>query len=187
MKSLKLVLVAGMVSLLAACTSTVKDMPNQAVPVDANNIYTVGGAVLQASQDQGWQARVVKQGPQIGLIKASKTDDNNTAVIDVPFTKNGYSVLRRSSTGFNYNPQNNTISNEYNHWVSDFNERVQHYLVNGVPPAAVAADMAAAKASQKEPAKHHVTKKQVKAAVAKTKAAAPAVTTTTTTTAPAAN
>ena len=137
------------------------------------------GAVLQASQDKGWQATVVKQGPQIGLIKASKSDGNNTAVVDVPFTKNGYSVLRRSTSGFKYNADKNTISNSYNNWVQDLNQQIQHYLITGVPKSAIAADMAAAKQSQSSPKKHHVKKK----AKAKAKAAAAATTSSATATA----
>ena len=130
MKQIKVILISLLVlfAVTACTTTTVQNMPNQAVPSDTLKIHQVRDAILQAGKDRGWTMKVVRQNANSGMIRAGISKDRHTAIVDIPYTRKGYSIIRHSSTGFEYDEKNNTIRRHYNWWVGYLNDSIQSNL-----------------------------------------------------------
>lgn len=127
MKSIKFVAIALLAIFVSACASHVYNVENQTVPQvtvkqDINRVKT---AILKAGADKGWKMKVVRHDQKSGLIDAVYTRGGHTANVSIPYTNTSYSIVRKSTSGFKYNPQKGTIKRHYNWWVDHLDAAIR--------------------------------------------------------------
>lgn len=114
---------------LAACARTapihnVTDVPISPVANQAMTAADVERAIKRAGAQLGWQMKTVKP----GLIEATLNLRTHTAVVDIPFSPNSYSILYKDSS--NLQADGTVIHSNYNGWVSNLDRAIRTQLVN---------------------------------------------------------
>ncbi|WP_026802997.1 hypothetical protein [Aliarcobacter lanthieri] len=106
----------------AASVYNVVDTPvSLKAGVSDDNIY---GAIKTAGAGLGWQITKVKPGLAQGQLNIRK----HTAIVEIPYSANSYSIKYKSSSELNYNAEKNTIHNNYNGWVQNLSNAIQVQL-----------------------------------------------------------
>lgn len=113
--------------LLAACASTVHNMPDQPVPA-AMTVKQVQKAVLVGAASQGWVTNVVQSGPRGGVVEATYTKGSQVATVSIPYTTAGYSIYHKASSDLDFDAVDNTIDGDYNTWINYLNQSIQSQL-----------------------------------------------------------
>ncbi|WP_428026879.1 hypothetical protein [Arcobacter sp.] len=71
-------------------------------------------AIRLAGAKRGWIIQKVKPGLLIGRLTVR---GKHTAIINIPYSNNGYKIEYKNSENLKYNPDNNSIHNKYNKWI----------------------------------------------------------------------
>ena len=110
----KIILLVSFVILLAGCAAPVLNIENEPIPNPSNariSVSDVEKAILTASQERGWNARVIKP----GLIEASIAVRTHRAAVEIPYSQNKYSINYKSSENLDY--EGGKIHRNYNNWI----------------------------------------------------------------------
>jgi hypothetical protein len=82
----------------------------------------VRGAIVRAGASLGWQMKDESPNMLVGTILLR----NHTAVVEIPYSANNYSVKYRSST--NLNESNGNIHKNYNGWIQNLTRGINAQL-----------------------------------------------------------
>ncbi|HLB16709.1 MAG TPA: hypothetical protein VJM14_17415 [Burkholderiales bacterium] len=128
------VLLAFAAAALVGCTPVynVKDAPIVTAGGAPASLTDIQRAIERAGAAFGWRMHPVRP----GLIVATLQTRSYTAVVDITYDANAYSITYNNSANLNYDGTN--IHRTYNGWVQNLDRviRVQlQYLQAAAPPA----------------------------------------------------
>ncbi|MBW3567013.1 MAG: hypothetical protein KY410_03480 [Proteobacteria bacterium] len=98
----------------AAVVQDVTDQPIVRYDAKVLALEDVGRAIMLGGTDQGWQMQKAGPGHMIGTLNVR---GKHTAVVDVRYDTESYSVHYKDSTNLDFKPPN-SIHNNYNRWVA---------------------------------------------------------------------
>jgi hypothetical protein len=111
---------------LAGCTTApilnVSEAPANSAsgkPLSRDQVRT---AIVRAGASLGWQMKDESPNMLVGSIMLR----NHTAVVEIPYSANNYSVKYRSST--NLNEANGNIHKNYNGWIQNLTRGINAQL-----------------------------------------------------------
>lgn len=94
-------------------------------PVNISGKYSLNDvkkAIIRAGAGLGWTMKAKKP----GLIKGSLFIRQHVAIIDIRYSKKGYSITYKDSQNLNYDGSN--IHKNYNGWIQNLNRQIQAQL-----------------------------------------------------------
>ena len=94
-------------------------------PINASEKATaedIKKAILSAGASLGWQMKEVEPGHIVGNLFLRK----HSAVVDIPYSKESYSITYKDSTELKYDGSN--IHSNYNGWIENLNRAIQARL-----------------------------------------------------------
>ncbi|NJO67541.1 MAG: hypothetical protein HC826_00770 [Rhodospirillales bacterium] len=113
MKTLHYVLIVCGLLLVAACTG--KPLYNvESAPLNAPetaSLDDIQRGIIRAGAMRGWQMTPIEP----GYVQGTLNRRSHTAVIDVRFDEDSYSILYKDSTNLNYDGE--SIHGAYNQWI----------------------------------------------------------------------
>jgi hypothetical protein len=122
LKIVALALVAG----LAACTAApIYNVENATVVSGAGKPYSateVRAAIVRASTKLGWQMRDEGPNKLVGSIQLR----GHSAVVNIPYNSQSYSILYRSSTDLG--EKDGKIHKNYNGWIQNLTREINSQL-----------------------------------------------------------
>lgn len=83
-------------------------------------------AIRAAGYELGWNVKKVKN----GLAQASISLRGHSAVVEIPYSTNSYSIVYKTSSNLKYDSSNNTIHKNYNSWVQNLKNKIDFKLAN---------------------------------------------------------
>jgi hypothetical protein len=95
------------------------------VNVENHTAADVKKAILRAGAGLGWHIKESGPGKLVGTLHLRK----HMAKIDIPYSKDGYSLLYSDSNELNYNPDKGEIHKNYNGWVQNLDNAIQSHLM----------------------------------------------------------
>jgi len=112
--------------LLGGCrTAPVYNVTEAALPSGKqHSMKDVEAAILRAGDKLGWTMRAVKPGEVQGTL-ALRT---HVAVVSIPYSQKGYSIVYKSSENLNYD--GTQIHSNYNGWIQNLERRINVELAN---------------------------------------------------------
>lgn len=124
MKKFVHVLLIGCVLLIAACRETpvynVESAPLNAPPTAT--LQDIQRAIIRAGSARGWQMSPMEPGYIVGTL----TRRSHTAVIDIRFNTQTYSITYRDSTNLSFDGTN--IHSNYNSWIQLLQTDIQNQV-----------------------------------------------------------
>lgn len=123
------VLLAGLILIiLAGCrTGSILDIRDAGIPAAVGQNRTlddVAKGIMAAGLKHGWTMAIQTQGHIVGTLVLRR----HTAVIDVFYSTNSYSILYKDSSNLNYDPTRKTIHANYTSWIRNLHEAIQKEL-----------------------------------------------------------
>ena len=111
---------------LAGCTTApilnVSEAPAASASGKPLSRDQVRSAIVRAGASLGWQMKDENPNMLVGSIMLR----NHTAVVEIPYSANNYSVKYRSST--NLNEANGNIHKNYNGWIQNLTRGINAQL-----------------------------------------------------------
>ncbi|WP_024850525.1 hypothetical protein [Hydrogenovibrio kuenenii] len=120
------VVIATFVTLTACRTSPIRDYKSQPVPSNITSAAQVAKAIQIAGTSLGWVISKEEDGKMMGVLNLR----SHQAVVSIPYSATGYSILYSSSIDLKYNAEDRTIHSNYNGWVLNLNRAIQANLVS---------------------------------------------------------
>lgn len=103
-------------------TQPVKDYETQPVPSSVASADEVRDAIRKAGIRLGWIMSADGDHKLKGMLNVR---NKHEAIISIPYSTTGYSLIYQSSDELNYNPEDKTIHKRYNFWVQNLNHQIQ--------------------------------------------------------------
>ncbi|GAA4363354.1 hypothetical protein [Kangiella marina] len=118
-----------LVGFLSACNTSrpLTNLNNYSIEYLVDEDETVEDiklSILRAGQVLGWKMDAVKP----GLIRGTLHLRAHTAVVDIPYTLNDYSILYVDSKNLDYN--GSTIHRSYPRWVNNLKAKIDEYIAS---------------------------------------------------------
>ena len=126
-KLFKVIVSSALVLLLSACTlPPIRNVEDAPVNTSNSNydLSDVTKAIQRAGVGLGWQMKEQTPGHIVGTLHVR----SHTAVVDITYTLDDYSINYKSSTNLKYDPTNNTIHRNYNSWVQNLTNAINVQL-----------------------------------------------------------
>ena len=120
---LKLLLISlvGLVVLTGCRTATVYNVMDNPVNIKSEVADdAMFKAIKMAGLNLGWQITKVKPGLAQGQLNLR----DHVAVIEIPYSKESFSIVYKSSSNLDYNASKNTIHSNYNGWVQNLRNAI---------------------------------------------------------------
>jgi hypothetical protein len=116
------------IMVLAGCMSKpVYNVNNdQIISFTGMPLDKVGVLIQQAGAARGWAMGIQKPGHIIATLMTR----SHTAVVDIYYTVNTFSIVYKSSTNLHYDPAANTIHRNYNRWIRNLEKAILLKLNN---------------------------------------------------------
>lgn len=115
----KILLLALAVLCLAGCkTAPIQNVQAQPVPHKIG-MAKVERAIVEGGAQLGW--KMVKTKP--GLIIGTLNNRQHTAVVEIPYSSESYSILYKSSDNLNADDKGN-IHKSYNRWIKNLDKEI---------------------------------------------------------------
>ncbi|AKL98324.1 hypothetical protein [Endomicrobium proavitum] len=95
------------------------------VYLSAKDTKTVETAIMRACQDKDWTP--VKKPDNI--ITATLHVIQHMIVVDINYSKTGYSITYKDSVNMQYNASKNKIHAKYSAWVANFSKSIKGNIV----------------------------------------------------------
>ncbi|MFC1602092.1 hypothetical protein ACFL3U_00840 [Pseudomonadota bacterium] len=127
-KQIAFALMAAAMLVLVGCKSApIYNVSDAPVDANAKNLTTenVKKAIIRAGVGLGWQIKEAGPGKLVGTLLLRK----HMAKIDIPYSKEGYSLLYRESSQLNYKPETGEIHKNYNGWIQNLDRAIQSQLM----------------------------------------------------------
>jgi len=120
--------------IVAGCrTGSVLDIRDAGVPSAAGHTVTmddVAKGIMSAGSKHGWTMAIQTQGHIVGTLVLRR----HTAVVDIFYSTNSYSILYKDSSNLNYDPTRKTIHSNYTSWIKNLHDAIQKELGSAVKP-----------------------------------------------------
>lgn len=113
-----------MLSLSGCGTKPIHDVEQHAVPSTIQSSDQVKDAIIRAGASLGWIIKVQDKNHLTGTLLLR----THVAKISIPYSKDSYSLIYQSSENLDYNPEDKTIHNNYNGWISNLDRNIQVQL-----------------------------------------------------------
>lgn len=113
--------------LLVGCgTVPIYNINDAPVQVDTNDLSAndVKKAIIRAGISLGWKIKEVEPGKLVGLLNLRR----HMAKIDIPYSKEGYSLIYVDSSELNYDAEKGEIHKNYNKWIRNLDQKIQMQL-----------------------------------------------------------
>ncbi len=113
--------------LLVGCgTVPVYNINDAPVQVSANDYSAndVKKAIIRAGISLGWKIKEVEPGKLVGLLNLRR----HMAKIEIPYSKEGYSLIYIDSSELKYNAEKGEIHKNYNKWIRNLDQKIQMQL-----------------------------------------------------------
>lgn len=113
----------GLFVLTGCRTSTVYNVENDPikVKVSQDKIYE---AIRDAGYSKGWKVTKVKP----GLAQAKINLRKHMAIVEIPYTKDSFSIKYKNSLNLSYNQADGTIHSNYNGWIQNLENAINFQL-----------------------------------------------------------
>lgn len=119
--------IVGLVVLTGCRTASVNNITNNPISIKKGvNDDQMYKAIKIAGLGLGWQITKVKP----GLAKGQITLRKHMAMVEIPYSKDSYSIIYKNSTNLNYDSTKNTIHKNYNGWIQNLNNAIEIQLTN---------------------------------------------------------
>lgn len=120
----KWTILISILAVLAGCKSApVKNIDSAAIAVSGKySVTDVKKAIIRAGASLGWSMKSKGKGHLLGTLNLR----THTAVVDITYKKDSYSIKYRNSNNLNYDGVN--IHSNYNGWISNLNRNIQIQL-----------------------------------------------------------
>lgn len=123
-KLLKLGLIGfvGLFVLTGCRTAAVYNVSNSPVETEKKvSDEQVYAAIKKAGVGLGWVVKKV----QPGVAEAKLNLRKHMALVEIPYSKNGYSINYKNSINLNYDKEKGSIHSNYNGWVQNLDNAIQ--------------------------------------------------------------
>lgn len=114
---------AGLLLLSGCRGATVYNVENSPIEakVPSSKVYD---AIKLAGASKGWIITSVRPGLAMGKLNARA----HSAVVEIPYTENSFSIIYKDSTDLNYDASNNQIHKNYNGWIKNLENAINLQL-----------------------------------------------------------
>ena len=114
---------AGLLFLSGCRGAAVYNVENSPIEakVPSSKVYD---AIKMAGASKGWIITNVKPGLAMGKLNAR----SHTAIVEIPYTENSFSIRYKDSTDLNYDASNNQIHKNYNGWIKNLENAINVQL-----------------------------------------------------------
>ena len=122
------IILSAVAILLIACAPTpIQNIENAPVNASSANydLSDVTKAIKAAGVGLGWQMKEETPGHIVGTLNVRR----HTAVVDITYTLDDFSISYRDSTNLKYNPGTNSIHSSYGKWVGNLNNAIDARLI----------------------------------------------------------
>jgi hypothetical protein len=116
----RIVVLLSVFFLLMACSPPHVPTIDRAIPNTTSDPLEVRNAINMALSEHDWRYHDIRS----GLIKASKREHDQVAVIYVAYGYVGYTIEYESSQHMQYNEMAESISSHYVKWVMALNKTI---------------------------------------------------------------
>lgn len=120
-----LALVAASFLLTACGVKPVKNVESKVVPNNIQSSAQVKQAIQRAGRGLGWIIKEVDEDTLEGILLLR----THMAKITIPYSKNEYSLLYKSSEDLDYDGEAKTIHSNYNGWITNLDRAIQVQLI----------------------------------------------------------
>jgi hypothetical protein len=114
--------------MLVGCrTGSVLDIRDAGVPVAVGQTVTmddVAKGIMAAGSKHSWTMAIQTQGHIVGTLVLRR----HTAVVDIFYSTNSYSILYKDSSNLKYDPTRKTIHSNYTSWIRNLHDAIQKEL-----------------------------------------------------------
>lgn len=116
------IVLLGLFVLTGCRTATVYNVSNNSVDTDKKvSNKQVYSSIKKAGLGLGWIVK--KVGP--GLAEAKLNLRTHMALVEIPYSKDGYSINYKKSINLNYDQKKGIIHSNYNGWVQNLDNAIQ--------------------------------------------------------------
>ena len=125
-----LALLISMVSILflVGCgpSSTVQNIDNSGFINDKKiTSNDVKNAIRKGAMAKGWMTKEIKS----GLLESQiRVRGKHLVIVDISYDSNGYKINYKNSENLGYNPESNTIHQNYNKWIASLEQNINYEL-----------------------------------------------------------
>lgn len=124
---LKIMLLVAVAITLGACAHTQPVYNVSSAPITTNKakptLDEIGKAIMRAGAALGWDMRQVAPGKISGTLKLRK----HTAIVDIPYDTQSFSIKYSDSSELNYADGN--IHKNYNGWIQNLEKGIRAQLM----------------------------------------------------------
>lgn len=101
-------------------SAAVYNVSNSQIETTASvdKIYT---AIKKAGYSKGWNITKVKD----GLAQGELNLRTHKALVDIPYSKNSFSINYKNSTNLKFDPTKGTIHKNYNGWIQNLENAIK--------------------------------------------------------------
>jgi len=120
-------LVLVVMGLLAGCTRAIYNVNNATVAAPSGRTLTmpeIKKAIMAAGAGLGWKVKEESPGHLVGTLRLR----THTAVVDIPYSIETYSITYKSSSNLQYDPEDGVIHKNYNGWISNLEKAIKTHL-----------------------------------------------------------
>jgi len=120
--------------ILVGCrTGSVLDIRDAGIPAAVGQhlaMDEVATGILAAGSKLGWTLAIQTQGHIVGTMVLRR----HTAVVDIFYSTNSYSILYKDSSNLKYDPTRKTIHANYTGWIRNLHDAIQKELGTAKKP-----------------------------------------------------
>ncbi len=124
------IILSALAILLVACLAgrPIQNIENAPVNASVSNydLSDVTKAITRAGIGLGWQMKEETPGHIVGTLHLRK----HTAIVDITYTLDDFSINYKDSTNLKYDPGNNSIHSSYNKWVGNLRNAIDAQIVD---------------------------------------------------------
>ena len=124
------IVLSALAILLVACLAGRPIQNIENAPVNASDpnydLSDVTKAITRAGIGLGWQMQPKTPGHIVGTLNLRK----HTAIVDITYTLDDFSINYKDSTNLKYDVGNNSIHSSYNKWVGNLRKAIDINLVD---------------------------------------------------------
>ena len=121
------IFVASLVLILSGCTSQpIQNVEKRAIPAQGDGsqptLAQIELAIISAAAKRRWMPKVVRS----GLITATTDVRKHSADIEIPFSRETFSIIYKDSENLDY--RKGSIHRNYNRWIANLALDIQQEL-----------------------------------------------------------
>lgn len=124
-KILKLsgIVFVGLLLLTGCRSASVYNVENSAIQsnISSSKVYE---AIKIAGASKGWIITSIKPGLAMGKLNAR----SHSAVVEIPYTENNFSIRYKDSINLNYDASTGVIHSNYNGWIQNLENAINVQL-----------------------------------------------------------